>query len=98
MAVVTTYICDISGKSGSDVKDFVEVDISGTWQAHPRTYNKVKRIKKLIHIDTAYKFGLVNEATAPSPTPVQEITFEGKLKALLEDHVANLVQDHLDNQ
>jgi hypothetical protein len=52
-----------------------------------------------MHKDIALKLGIVpakvydNAATTPP-----EVTFEGKLKALLEDHVAELVQNHLDNQ
>lgn len=28
MAIVTTYVCDITGKSGTEIKDFIEVTVS----------------------------------------------------------------------
>lgn len=98
MAIITTYICDVSGVTG-DRKDFVEVSI-GSKYTQPNGYQGYgNKIEKLVHKDVAVKLGLVDacryKSDAENPPA---ITFEGKLKALLEDHVAELVQEHLDNQ
>lgn len=96
MAIVITYVCDVSGKSGTNKNDFVKVNVVGNWEGHPQSYSRGKSIEKWVSLDIANKMGLVNPAGDLKPEP--EVTFESKLKLLLEDHVANLVQDHLDNQ
>ncbi len=96
MGIVTTYTCDISGKTGIDKKEFVDVTITGVYQAHPNYGLRSKSAQKVVHIDIAKKFGLVNPVIGEDASP--EITFESKLKALLEERVAEIAQDYLDNQ
>lgn len=96
MAIVTTYVCDVSGKSSNTDTDFVKVMISSKILTGISYSNRSKNIDKLVHIDIAEKLGLLQEVPQ---VPVQpEVTMEGKLKALLEDYVGELVQNHLENQ
>ncbi len=98
MAIVTTYICDITGKTG-EKKDFVEVVIRGTYTLTNGCSTNAPEIKKLVHKDIALKLGIIPAKVYDNAaTTLPEVTFEGKLKALLEDYVSELVQNHLDNQ
>lgn len=94
MSIVTTYVCDVSGKNGTNREDFVDVQISanGHYRTSPTTttgYTPL-RINKLVHKDIAIKLNLYS---APPDTPVPEVTFEGKLKALLTEYVDSIVAD-----
>jgi hypothetical protein len=100
MAVVTTYVCDVTGKSGTEKTDFVDVEIKAqSYERRSEAYVSAlpaKYIKKLVHIDVANKLGLVDP---PKDQPTQpEVTFEGKLKALLEDFVQGVVEANLENR
>lgn len=96
MATIITYICDATGKSSNNKEDFVNVEIVSRSQTGDYNKDKPLTIKKIIHIDIAKKLNMINIMNN-EPTP-PEVTFEGKLKALLEDHVSELVQNHLDSQ
>jgi hypothetical protein len=98
MAVVTTYICDISGKQG-DRKDFVEVNIkSHCYDSSGYAYEGNKlTISKVVHYDVALKLGLINPRksdVAPEQTP----TFESQLGVLLKDYIADIVYDEVSTQ
>ncbi len=93
MAIVTTYVCDVTGKNGTDRYDFVEIDINATQQFNKSGYwsnNKVN-VKKLVHIDVARNLNLVqvvgDEVTKP------EVTFESKLATLLKDYVEEIAYE-----
>lgn len=101
MAIVTTYVCDVTGKSGTEKPDFVEVSIVATqFQYQSSGYCsqfKAADIKKLVHKDVAQKLNLYHYEDAKN-TVQPEVTFEGKLKALLEDFVQEIVEDNLADQ
>ena len=88
MSIVTTYVCDISGKSGTDKNEFVKVDISSMVQD---VYQSKINISKLIHIDVAKRLNLTPlKKDEPAPP---EVSLEGKLKALLVEYVDSIVGD-----
>jgi len=93
MAIVTTYVCDVSGVSGTDKKDFVEVridtDISKSY------YDRIT-INKLIHRDVALRLNLVKPQGAEVKQP--EPTFESKLTTLLTDYIHDLVYEEVSSQ
>lgn len=88
MAVVTTYVCDVSGVSGQDKKDFIEVRIDA--DLGKPSYDRVT-ITKLIHRDVALKLNLVKPQKDEVAQP--EVTFESKLTTLLTDYIGDLVYD-----
>lgn len=101
MAAVITYVCDVSGKSSLDKSDFVEVAVNATACYKSTTSNSgycnfgPVKINKLVHNDVAQKLGLY---AGVKDVPIYpEVTFEGKLKALLDDYVGDIVADHLAN-
>jgi hypothetical protein len=93
VAIVTTYVCDVSGVTGQDKKDFVEVRIEA--DLNKSIYERVT-INKLVHRDVALKLNLVK----PQGTEVKhpEPTFESKLTTLLTDYLNDLVYDEVSNQ
>lgn len=93
MAVVTTYICDVSGVQGKR-EEFVEVYIKATaydTNAYQSGSNS-KSITKLVHYDVAFKLGLVNPKKTGTEVIV-EPTFESALGTLLKQYVDDLVYD-----
>jgi hypothetical protein len=96
MAIVTTYVCDVSGKASQDKVDFVEVTIS----AHefyylgsaPYIKNDTKKAQtKFIHKDVAGKLALLNPAKGADAQP--EPTFESKLATLLKDYIEEIAYE-----
>ena len=98
MAIVTTYICDISGKQGVR-EDFVEVTINGvSFNSNAYRYGCNKKvITKLVHYDVALKLGVI-EPKSNDVTPEQTPTFESQLSSLLKDYIADLVYDEVADQ
>lgn len=88
MGIVTNYVCDVSGKTGTDRSQFVDVTIKAS--ACGNYYNKVN-IDKIIHIDVAKRLNLVLPEKGETPQP--EISLEGKLKALLVEYVDQIAAD-----
>jgi hypothetical protein len=91
MAVVTTYVCDVSGVSGNNKNDFVNVKIDG--DTDKASYDRIT-ITKLIHRDVALKLNLVK--TKKDEVVQPEVTFESKLTTLLTDFISNLVYDEVE--
>lgn len=98
MAIVTTYICDISGKQG-DRKDFVEVYLkSHCYDSSGYAYEANKlTISKVVHYDVALKLGIINPRKSDVPTEPTP-TFESQLSSLLKDYIADLVYDEVAEQ
>lgn len=96
MAIVTTYVCDVTGKTGESKDQFVDVSINSKLTNGSYSLNRQHEIKKLVHIDVAEKLGLLSQLKGVTQQP--EVTFEGKLKVLLEDFVQSIVEDNLANQ
>ena len=88
MAVITTYVCDVSGKQGNK-EDFVDVQIKAFPSTGYNSYNCVI-INKLIHKDVAYKLGMVK---GPSEVQQPEPTLESKLMILLKDYITELAYE-----
>lgn len=88
MAIVTTYVCDVSGVTGTDKKDFVEVRIDA--DLGKASYDRIT-INKLIHRDVALKLNLVKPKSDEKQQP--DPTFESKLTTLLTDYINDLVYD-----
>ena len=93
MAIVTTYVCDVSGVTGQDKKDFVEVRID--CDLGKASYDRTI-INKLIHRDVALKLNLVKPQSGEEKQP--EPTFESKLTTLLTDYINDLVYDEVSTQ
>ena len=93
MAIVTNYICDVSGKSSTDKTEFITVTINCV--ADPDSYQRSKMsIEKLIHKETAAKLKLLpitlrtkEDETIPTPT------FESQIAALLRDYVQEIAYE-----
>ena len=92
MAIVTTYVCDVTGFSSNNEKEFVTVSLSTRWNEHP-VYNKRELIiKRLVHLPVAKKLGLVNPVT-DEDKEVATPTFESQLSILLKNYIDNMVYD-----
>ena len=100
MPIITTYICDVSGESGNNKEDFVQVELKATTfrvnssaiymlQTHETT-------TKFIHRGIAEKLHLIPARVLPNKAPVP--TFESQLKILLTDFVDTIVSESLDNR
>lgn len=95
MAIVTNYICDVSGKSSTDKTDFITVTINCV--ADPSGYYygcHTMAISKLIHKETAAKLKLLpinhgakEDETTPTPT------FESQINTLLRDFVQEIAYE-----
>ena len=98
MAIVTTYICDISGKQG-DRKDFVNVSLKSTPEntSGYGAYHYTTEIKKLVHYDVAVKLGIL-DPRSDSELPEQVPTFESQLSVLLKDYIVGVVYDEVATQ
>ncbi len=94
MAIVTTYVCDVSGKQGTNKEEFVSVRIaSTTFDKQGSNSYKGVEVTKLISKEVALKFSLIAVPKTDTPTP--EVTFESKLSTLLTDYISNLVYDEV---
>lgn len=99
MAIVTTYVCDVSGVSGTDRKDFCDIEISNKiYSAFGDGFcSQTKTDKRIVHKDVAKRLGLTFEKKEEAEK-IPEVTFESKLKTLLQDWVGDLVQADLENR
>ena len=88
MAIVTTYICDISGKQGVQ-EDFFDIEISCLPCGKNRTQYGATTQKKLVHKEVAEKLHLRTIKDNPNPEP----TFESKLSALLKEYVEDIAYE-----
>jgi hypothetical protein len=88
MAVITTYVCDVSGKQGEQ-KDFVKVDIMA--QKLVDGYHDKKAINKLVHIDVARKMNLIEPPKGVEAQP--EPTLESKLLVLLKEYIQDIAYE-----
>lgn len=93
MAIVTTYVCDVSGVTGQDKKDFVEIRID--CDLAKSSYDRII-INKLIHRDVALKLNLVKPKSGEEVQP--DPTFESKLTTLLKDYINDVVYDEVSAQ
>lgn len=87
MAVITTYVCDVSGKQGNQ-EDFFEVKVTATPSGKSGYYSQCSLLK-LVHKDIAEKLHLVVVKENPPP----ELTLESKLMVLLKDYIADIAYE-----
>lgn len=89
MAIVTTYVCDVSGKQGNK-EDFVDVKIRAV-KLYNGHYNPVE-ISKLIHMDVAKNLHLV-AMNKEEKEKIPEPTLESKLTTLLREYIEELAYE-----
>lgn len=88
MAIITTYVCDATGKQGEQ-KDFVKVDIMA--QKLVDGYYDKTSTSKFIHIDVARKMNLLVPPKGVEAQP--EPTLESKLLVLLRDYIQDIAYE-----
>jgi hypothetical protein len=106
MPIITTYVCDVTGFSSTKKEDFAEVEITGRyWEDGKQQYKtQLRKVEKLVKKEVAIKLGLAmpnarmaEAEKAEAEAAVASVTFEGQLKALLKDWVADIAQEVVDN-
>lgn len=95
MAIVKTFVCDVSGVSGGEKSDFVVIKIVSQ-APEGGYYPKTRTIERLIHLDVAKRLHLIVQSKHEEEK-VAEATFESKLKTLLQDWVSELVEEYQNN-
>lgn len=97
MAIVTTYVCDVSGKASQDKTEFVEVTVSAVGYytvqgTGPYIQQDTKKTQtKFVHKDVAGKLALLNPPKGEEAQP--EPTFESKLATLLREYVEEIAYE-----
>lgn len=91
MGQIISYICDVSGKSGTDKKDFIEVSITTVDPSISAHYGR-NTIHKLVHREVALKLHLIY-AQKDDPDPTPEPTLESQLMTLLKDYISELAYE-----
>ena len=96
MAVVTTYVCDVTGFSSNNEKEFISVGLKTYYKEHP-VYNKRDLdINRLVHLPVAKKLGLVHPIT-DEDKEVATPTFESQLSILLKSYIDDLVYESVED-
>lgn len=90
MGKVVNYICDVSGVTGTDENEFIEIKIHSTDQKAP-SYYRTYTITKLVHRDVASKLKLLSPTKESEVIP--EPTFESKLVTLLRDYIQDVAYE-----
>lgn len=81
MAIITTYVCDVSGKQ--DIQEnFFDIRVTAVPSGKTGYYQSVV-MNKLIHKDVAEKLHLVIKKDNPNPEP----TLESKLTSILKEYI-----------
>jgi hypothetical protein len=89
MALIKTYVCDVSGKSGTNEEDYFEISITSR-PSGKGSYYQTNVLKKLLHKDVAEKLHLVKvKEPENNPTP----TLESQLLALLQEWKDSIVEE-----
>lgn len=89
MGIITTYVCDVSGKQGKQ-EDFVEVKINTT--NYNDQYRRNHTITKMVHIDVAKKLNLIALNVAEKEAN-PEPTLESKLIVLLKEYIGDIAYE-----
>lgn len=88
MAIITNYVCDVSGKQGNK-EDFFEVKVVAT-PSGQSAYYTTQIINKIIHKDVAEKLHLLK---INDPVKNPEPTLESKLAILLKEYVTEIAYE-----
>lgn len=101
MALIKTYICDVSGKQSNLAEDFFSVSIESTEIRadgnHYRGGSKNCSVIKLVHKEVANKLGLI-KTNIKTEEIVPEVTFESQLTVLLKDYINEIVYEEVSTQ
>jgi hypothetical protein len=99
MAIITTYVCDVSGKQSNDISEFVKVTISsrGHKKDGGNDYSGMTN-EKFIHREVALKLNIIGVRKDLNEEAQPEVTFESKLTTLLKDYINDLVADEVSDQ
>lgn len=87
MAIITSYICDVSGKQGNQ-EDFFEIKVIATPSGKGSYYQSCS-VHKFIHKDIAEKMHLAVVKDNPNPEP----TLESKLLVLLKEYITDIAYE-----
>lgn len=90
MAIITTYVCDVSGKQGNP-EEFVKINLRCDKVAYTSPFHLVTTTEKVIHVDVARKLNLVHAQKYDEVQP--EPTLEIKLLTLLKDYVSEIAYE-----
>lgn len=105
MAVITTYVCDITGHSSQDKSDFVEVTITSKSYSKPTTSSTYgvdkdgytwaagKAVTKFISKEAAVKLHLGAYLPKPEENPNPVPSFESQIATLIRDYVTEIAVD-----
>ncbi len=97
MAVITTFVCDVSGFTSTVKSDFVEVTIQaiGYTKSMGDSYyqdsNRKKTTTKLVSKAVADKLNLIHPAKDVEAQP--EPTLESKLLTLMRDYIQEIAYE-----
>jgi hypothetical protein len=90
MAMITTFVCDVSGKVGP-AEEFLNIGINLSKQNYAAPFQTVSNFSKLIHIDVARKLNLVLPPKGVEAQP--EPTLESKLLVLLKEYITDIAYE-----
>lgn len=90
MAMITTFICDVSGKVG-ERNEFINVGFNLSKQDYQSSFSTVTNFSKLVHIDVARKLNLVLPEKGVEAQP--EPTLESKLLVLLKEYIQDIAYE-----
>lgn len=90
MAVIQTYLCDVSGKQGKP-EEFINVSFNLSKQSYQAPFQTVTNFTKLVHIDVARKLNLVLPEKGVEAQP--EPTLESKLLVLLKEYIQDIAYE-----
>lgn len=90
MAIVTTYVCDVSGVQGTK-EDFVKVVITPSKVDYYSKFLTRPAIERVVHKDVAKKLNML--MTEKGEDAVPEPTLESKLMVLLKDYIYEIAYD-----
>ncbi|MGZ8887960.1 MAG: hypothetical protein ACXW1D_00210 [Halobacteriota archaeon] len=90
MGIITTYVCDVSGKTG-EKSDFVTVKVTSRAVWETCSYYDYVSVDKVVHKDVALKLHLMEPKSSDEAAP--EPTTESKLLALMKDFITDIAYE-----
>lgn len=103
VAVITTFVCDVTGVQSQDKSQFVDITITAAGYSEYNRGSGVyssglgeKVTSKFVHKDVANKLCLLELPKSAEAVP--EPTFESKLQTLLADYINELVYEEVSSQ
>ena len=99
MAILTTYVCDVTGRASDNKEQFISVEVGVTSfknYGFGHSSSKINTITKLVHFDVANKLGLIPPKKEDEPQP--QVTFESQLTTILKDYINDIVYEEVSAQ